>query len=311
MTLSAMPSVTVILPTYNRAHLSRRSVGSVLAQTYENLELIVVDDASTDKTSEVVRAFRDSRLRYLRHENNKGAPAARNTGINAARGEFIAFQDSDDEWKPDKLAKQMARFATDPKLAVVYCGMLRHNEGCKTYIPDRRIKTRSGDISQALLRGNFVGTPAMVVRRTDLLKVGGFVEDLPRFQDWEFAIRLSRAYPFDLVDEALVEVYSTPGNITSDGPAGARACEMILERHYDAISKDREALARMYAHIGFYKSLYQQGDGARLCFLKALGAAPWSLPGWAGLLLSFLGPRALSLARQARRNLRHTGHALG
>jgi glycosyltransferase involved in cell wall biosynthesis len=305
------PRVSVVLPVYNRAHLLERSLGSILAQTYRDFQVIVVDDASTDNTSEVVEQFRDPRVRYLRHQNNKGAPGSRNTGIMNAKGEFVAFQDSDDEWKPDKLAKQMARFDADPRLTVVYSGVLRHDDDRLTYIPDRHIKKREGDISHALLRENFVSTVTLIVRRRGLLEVGGFVEDLPRFQDWELAIRLSQAYSFGLVDEPLVDVYPTPGNITSDGPAGILALEKILGRHYDVISGDPEALARFFFKIGFFRGLYQHGENARPYLVKAVKTAPWRPYVWLGLLLSYLGPRALALAWHFRRSLkisRHSGY---
>jgi glycosyltransferase involved in cell wall biosynthesis len=100
-------AVSVVIPTYNRASLLGRAIKSVLEQTYQDFEIIVVDDASTDNTEEVVRNLRDRRIRYLRHEKNRGGSAARNTGIRAAWGQYIAFQDSDDEWLPEKLKKQM------------------------------------------------------------------------------------------------------------------------------------------------------------------------------------------------------------
>ena len=106
------PTVSIIIPTYNRAHLIGRAIQSVLNQTYQNFEIIVVDDGSTDNTEEMIKEFQkhDKRIKYIRHEKNRGGAAARNTGIKVARGEYIAFQDSDDEWLPEKLEKQMDVF---------------------------------------------------------------------------------------------------------------------------------------------------------------------------------------------------------
>ena len=101
------PVVSVIIPTYNRAHLIGRAIRSVLDQTYQDWELIVVDDASTDDIPGIVKGFTDGRVKYIRHDENKGAAAARNTGIQAARGAYIAFLDSDDEWLPEKLERQV------------------------------------------------------------------------------------------------------------------------------------------------------------------------------------------------------------
>ena len=118
------PLVSVIIPTHNRADLVPLAIQSVLQQTYTNLECIVVDDASTDNTEETVRTIIDERIIYLRHENNKHASAARNTGIKYARGEFIAFLDDDDEWLPTKLEKQVPFLLNlHEKVGMIYCWM--------------------------------------------------------------------------------------------------------------------------------------------------------------------------------------------
>lgn len=115
------PTVSVILPTYNRAHLLERAIQSVLDQTYPDFEIIVVDDASIDNTVNIIKGIINERIRYIRHEKNKGAAAARNTGIKLAKGKYIAFQDSDDEWLRDKLEKQIKIFETvSPEVGVVY-----------------------------------------------------------------------------------------------------------------------------------------------------------------------------------------------
>ncbi len=101
--MAEKPMVSVIIPTYNRAHVLGRAIRSVLDQTYQDFELIVVDDGSSDHTGEVVATFADPRIHYLRHEKNRGAAAARNTAIKTAQGEYIASLDSHDEWLPEKL----------------------------------------------------------------------------------------------------------------------------------------------------------------------------------------------------------------
>ena len=122
-----IPLVSVIIPTYNRVHTLPVSVESVLRQTYHNLEVIVVDDGSTDKTENYVRGLTDSRVRYVRNTGQHGPAAARNLGVRLARGEYVAFQDSDDEWHPDKLEKQMP-ILLNPKerIDIVYCEYARY-----------------------------------------------------------------------------------------------------------------------------------------------------------------------------------------
>src|SRR5262245_45342203 len=120
-----MSRVSVIIPTHNRADFLRGALSSVLNQTYQNFEIIVVNDASTDDTAKVVAAFEDERIRFIRHDTNKGGSAARNTGILASKCDYIAFLDDDDEWLPDKLRKQMEiLLASPPEVAGVYTGCL-------------------------------------------------------------------------------------------------------------------------------------------------------------------------------------------
>ncbi len=97
------PTVSVVIPTYNRAHLVGRAIQSVLNQTYHDFEIIIVDDGSIDNTEDVVKSLNDPSIRYTRHDQNRGGSAARNTGIKMARGEYVAFQDSDDEYLPEKV----------------------------------------------------------------------------------------------------------------------------------------------------------------------------------------------------------------
>jgi len=136
--MAERPTVSVIISTYNRAYLIDRFIQSVLNQTYQDFELIVVDDGSTDNTEDIIRQFqeKDKRIKYIKHDKNKGGSAERNTGIKNSVGKYIAFQDSDDEWFPEKLEKQMEVFKnTSSKVGVVYTGFWRIKDNKKTYIP--------------------------------------------------------------------------------------------------------------------------------------------------------------------------------
>ncbi|GAH74960.1 unnamed protein product, partial [marine sediment metagenome] len=167
------PTVSVIIPTYNRAYLIGRAIQSVLNQTYQDFEIIVVDDGSTDDTEEIVRSFKDKRIGYVRHEKNKGAAAARNTGIKAAKSEYIAFQDSDDEWLPEKLEKQMKVFENaPPEVGVVYTDFLRIKGNKKIHIPFSWVTQKEGNIHKELLKGNFVTTQSVVIRKKCFKKSG-------------------------------------------------------------------------------------------------------------------------------------------
>src|SRR4030066_2069221 len=150
------PGVSVIIPTYNRARFIERAIRSVLNQTYQNFEIIVVDDASTDDTEERVRRLLPNgrRLKYVRHDINRGAGAARDTGIKNAAGEYIALLDSDDEWLPEKLEKQLQVFkeSRDEKLGLVYCGVVLIKDNQKV---GERLSKEKGYVFEKLLERNF------------------------------------------------------------------------------------------------------------------------------------------------------------
>lgn len=180
--------VSVIIPAYNCAETISYAINSVLIQEGMTFELIVVDDASTDSTLDNIRAVIDPRLRYIRHENNKGAAAARNTGISLARGRYIALLDSDDVWFPGKLTKQCHALHTadDKTMVCVTAHQLNHpRAGCIVYGPNpghllRYLANNVCDLS--------IGT-TFFARREVFDRVGMFDERLRRFEDWEWMIR--------------------------------------------------------------------------------------------------------------------------
>lgn len=289
--------LSVIIPTHNRANTITRAIQSVLNQCIDDMEIIVVDDASTDDTEQRVRSLHDERIRYIRHKTNRGAPAARNSGIAAANGSLIAFQDSDDEWMPDKLAKQMALFEGGGKdVDVVYCGFWRQSGSSRTYIPEPWVTRKDGHVLQQLLRGNFVSTQTLLLRRHCFEKSGLFDEDMPRFQDWEMAIRLAKHYTFHLIDEPLVIVYETAGNISSDDAAGWRALEMILKKHRDAFQENPKALCAQLTNLGHAQCLQGKMADGRHDFGAALRAWPWHVKAWMALFVSFFGVHVYKFA---------------
>jgi glycosyltransferase involved in cell wall biosynthesis len=297
--LAANPLVTVVLPTYNRAGPIGRAIASVLEQSYTNLEVIVVDDASSDSTAEVVGAFTDPRLRYLRHRENKGGAAARNTGIEAAGGELIAFQDSDDAWLPEKLAKQVPLFQRR-EVGVVYTGLWVLKDGDKTYFPANTVAKREGDIHSELLKGSFIGTPTLCVRKECFKKAGAFDERLPRLQDWELLIRLSKHYTFGLVDEPLVLAYLGKDNISANSKALLAAQTMILEKHYDDfMGAGQGVLGKHLYEVGHLLCLQGKASLGREYIGRALkhSARPKYL---AGFLLSLLGSGAYKTSARLR-----------
>jgi len=304
MPMAEKPMVSVVIPTYNRAHLLGRAIKSVLDQTYQDFELIIVDDASTDNTKEVVKRLDDPRIRYVRHEENRGGAAARNTGIKTARGQFIAFQDSDDRWLPDKLEKQMRVFkSASPKVGVVYTGFWRLRDGEKTYIPSSKVTRREGDIHDVLLEKNFVTTQTAVVRKECFGKAGMFDERLPRLQDWDLWIRISRYYHFLYVGEPLVEVYYTPDSISSDDKALIMAEKLILERYSNDIERNKKSLAKHLYVIGNLLCQNGEMDQGRDYLLEAARLYPLSIKYLIAVILSLFGERVYNTVVKLTRRI--------
>lgn len=204
--------ISVVIPTHNRGFCIEESVRSVLEQTYRNIEVIVVDDGSTDQTEVVVGGIDDPRLRYVKLEENKGANYARNVGINNAAGDYIAFNDSDDLWLPEKLEKQMKlmRLEDNEQLGCVYCAVTKYQNGKILTIAPNMEKVGEnaiGNLRDYMLGHMFISTQSLLVKKSVLEDVGGFREELKRLQDWELLLRISGKYKFTLVQENLVDAY--------------------------------------------------------------------------------------------------------
>ena len=239
------PLVSIIIPAYNRAHLIGRAIGSAFAQTYANFEIIVVDDASTDDLASALAAFSDPRLRCIVHLQNRGAAAARNTGVTASVGEFVAFLDSDDLWYPEKLARQVTAMRGQPgEVAGHVCAYecVKPGYPARHIIPDWTPDT----FRRSQLFGCTCGPGTTLFCRRDIFAaIGPFDEELRRLEDWDWLLRLGeRGYRLIGSPEVLawVEVGSSPSPRAVDA-----AVASIQARHAAAVAREGARARRIFA----------------------------------------------------------------
>lgn len=230
------PLVTVIIPVYNRENTVLRAINSVLQQTYRNIELIVVDDHSTDSTVKVIKECKDSRIHLICLANNQGANFARNRGIEKAGGEFIAFQDSDDEWMENKLEKQIG-YMLETNVDASFCPYFLYQGKENQIVPKdyQNISFYKEDIAQRIKKSSIVGTPTLVVRREIFSQIGMFDEKMKRLQEYELVIRLVKKYKLGFISQPLVKAYRMEQSISADNNALLDAYIKLLERHADFI----------------------------------------------------------------------------
>ena len=211
--------ISVIIPTFNRASYVVRAIESAVSQTYPDLEIIVVDDGSTDGTTSVLRTLACPRpFRFIESRANEGAPRARNRALALCSGRWIAFLDSDDVWHRRKLERQIETLAqSGPGFGACYTGIAAYDDGGKLCGISRA--TDNGDIRAGLMTHNLVGSTSSVLVRRDLLsEVGGFAPGLKSCQDWELWVRLAQRTKFACVPEILTVLSAaSSGRITTDG----------------------------------------------------------------------------------------------
>ena len=235
------PRISVVMPVYNRAGLVQRALRSVFAQTFSDFELIVVDDGSTDDLASALHQFPDPRLGLVRRERNGGIAAARNTGIRASRGAYVAFIDSDDEWLPKMLERQHARLeVVGPERSVALTGFYLERD--KLGRREVRSLEGSADWYLRLLAGCDVsfGSCALI-RRVTFDEIGLFDEGMRRLEDWDWLLRYTLKYPIASTEEPLALIHSGVG--WPSAREVERAIQQMWERH-GAIAARHSAAAR-------------------------------------------------------------------
>lgn len=305
---SEQPLVSVVLPTYDRPEMLLEAVESVAAQRYSNVELLVVDDGSPTPARTVLEsaAPEDVDWRCLRHEENRGANAARNTGIRAAEGEILAFLDDDDRWLPDKLEAQMAAFR-DRDVGVVLVGQqfVTEDETATTTI----LPTVEGDATPGLIDDGIGGPFSTIAVRRSVVDEAGLPDDrFPAWQDREWLLRLSCHCRFAAVREPLVVRRS--GSYAQIGdrfePKRDTTYPLFVEKHRELAAehgRERQFLARLATRIAAAGLANGHYADARKFAAKAIRTNPAVRDAYLYFLLSLGGDRTYRSAARFKRTV--------
>jgi len=296
--MNASGLVSVVVPTHNRADIILDALDSVWRQTYRPIELIVVDDGSTDDTEVEVHKWRLSRerqeifsIRYVLQEN-QGANAARNRGIKEARGEYVAFLDSDDRWLPEKLQKQMAIFHADPNVGGVYCGLRYVDLKTGERAPSEPRAYPEGNLLHKLLVHDVTeGEPCWIVKKECLNQVGMFDVTLPARLGWDLWIRLSEKYKIGCIPEVLVEGGNHSGERVRSNPQREIEAHQTIFKKYASWRARFPLWVSLAARSAMYRRrgrvYFHRGISKKKAFIMQLAAIliwPFNFDSYAALV---------------------------
>jgi glycosyltransferase involved in cell wall biosynthesis len=298
-----IPAVSVVLATYNYGRYLAGALDSVLGQTFNDLEVIVIDDGSTDETQQVVKPYLSNpRVRYFTTDHC-GQPAAKNAGIRLTRAPLIAFLDADDLWLPTKLEKQVALFSKNPNLGVVYSRRFLIDEhGRQLHLTQPALPR--GQVLDAMFRQNFICFSSAVVRRSVLEDVGLFDTDLALAIDYDLWLRIAQRYPFDYVDEPLVKYRTGHASLSRRTEERLKTAARIMARFLSEHGGRRNlspAIVRRSQAETCYEIALTIRNRSRWAALPWYLRALWSAPSFG---LAWQGVACLPLPETVRRGLR-------
>lgn len=261
-----METVSVIIPTYKRHQKLQRAVESVLAQTFKPTEIIVInDDPQTDINTVIPQ---DERIRTIAHDTNMGAPASRNDGIETSTGQYIALLDDDDEWREEKLERQLARFAElDDDYGMVYTGQEIIRNGETVLITHPQIE---GEIFSQLLQSNFIPSQSPLIRRECFNNVGFFDTSLESSQDYDMWLRIAKDYKIASIPEPLTVAYHGHDGRISDNPKKKYFGEkQFLAKYEGELNEHPAALHQQYKQLGIYAAYLGKYGESKQYFQRA------------------------------------------
>jgi len=276
--------VSVVIPTYNRANIISRTINSVLNQTFQNFEIVIIDDGSSDDTEQIIKKFNDERVKYIKQQNS-GPSNARNNGIKKAEGRYIAFLDSDDEWLPQKLEKQVCFLEKHSAISILGCWNSNISPDGKKFdslMPE--IKNSKEFIKGLTLFPFHIAeipwTSSIIARKECFYDAGFFDEDLLSREDWDMWFRIAVKFEFYCLPEILIN-----RNISASGLMNTTDADIIIDNNSRFLDKvfsnqylkeefqkyKKPAYANLYLTTGNFLLYSQAKPGkARGCYFKSL-----------------------------------------
>jgi len=290
------PKVSVVITCYNYGQYVESALQSVFSQTFQDFEIILINDGSTDDSEEKIHPFlSDPRLKYIK-QNNSGQANAKNRGIKQAKGQFIAFLDADDLWEKTKLEKQLPLFSHD-KIGVVYSRAKYINKDgmpLHTTIKGKYLQPRSGNVTNFLFFDNFIPFSSSIIRRQCLKTFNGFNESLEMGIDWNLWLKISTQYAFKFINEPLL-IYRVghPGQMSKKAEkrhsCSDQTMKQFIHQYPEMVSPDiiRRALSYTYCNRGRYFS-GKDLSLANQYYTMALRQSPFEARAYIGLIKNFL-----------------------
>lgn len=288
------PLVSVVIATYNMARYLPLAVRSVLDQTYKRIEVLIVDDGSTDDTQTVMEPFLDNpRVRYDTQEN-KGQATAKNHGVRESSGDYIAFLDADDIWALDKLDAQLPLLSRSETVGVVYSRFICIDEtGKELTVADHELFR--GRVSGPLLIRNFIGFGTSIVKRECFERLGGFKENVRMGIDYDLWLRFSTRYEFDYIDRPLLYYRVWSGQMSNNCKSrylnGIETMRNFLQEFPGVVDKHTENEAWAHTYVGFGQCIQdvdQRLGSALHLYMRALRYRPSYLPAWKAIIKAIL-----------------------
>lgn len=263
-----MPLVSVIIPVYNGEKTIRETLESVLNQTFQDFEVIIINDGSQDTTLEVINSIQDLRLNVFSYPNG-GQGASRNRGLSHASGQYIAFLDADDLWTHDKLEKQLQALEENPEAALAYSWTHYIDESSKFLYRGSSIIVNGDAYPQLLLTDFLENGSNPLIRRETLLEIGNFDESLPPAEDWDLWLRIASRYHFVTVAKPQILYRISPTSSSSNVVKMESSCLKVIDQAFEEAPESlqylkRDSLANIYKYLT-YKSLFGIPDRSK-CF---------------------------------------------